>query len=155
MDAVQLSQHIVGLPLVVVCVVMVIAAAAIYWSTALGSPWTVPRAATRAVLQLAAVAAILTAALRNLGTSVGVLAVMFVAAAVTAARRSRSNRSWLLAAALGTGMTAVLPPLLLASGWCRSRASPGAHRRNPSGKYHDRGLGGRTPCTGYPRHTRR
>ena len=115
MDGVQLSQHIVGPTLVVVCVVMVIAAAAIYWLTALGSPWTVPRAATRAVLQLAAVAAILTAALRNLGTSVGVLAVMFAAAAVTAARRSRSNRSWLLTAALATGMTAVLP-LLLASG---------------------------------------
>ncbi|QEN15308.1 ABC transporter permease [Mycobacterium sp. ELW1] len=115
MDRVQLSQHIVGPALFVICAVMVFAAAAVYWSTALGSVWTVPRAAVRAVLQLAAVAAILTAALRNLGTSLAVLGVMFVAAVITAARRSQSNRSWLLGVALTTGMVSVLP-LLLASG---------------------------------------
>ncbi|WP_431237472.1 ABC transporter permease [Mycolicibacterium aichiense] len=111
----QLSQHILGPTLVVICSVMVLAAATIYWSSALGSVWTVPRAAARAVLQLAAVAAILTAALRNLGTSLAVLAVMFVAATITAARRSQSHRSWLLAVALAAGMGSVLP-LLLASG---------------------------------------
>lgn len=111
----QLSQHLVGPTLVIICLLMVLGAAAVYWSTALGSAWTVPRAAVRAVLQLAAVAAILTAALRNLWTSLLVLVVMFVAAAFTAARRSHANRSWLLAAALATGMISVVP-LLLASG---------------------------------------
>ncbi|SBS78071.1 conserved membrane hypothetical protein [uncultured Mycobacterium sp.] len=111
----QLSQHILSPTLIVICVVMVLAAAAVYWSTALGSAWTVPRAAVRAVLQLAAVAAVLTAALSNLWTSLVVLGVMFVAATVTAARRSQSNRSWLLAVALATGMMSVVP-LLLASG---------------------------------------
>jgi putative ABC transport system permease protein len=112
---VQLSQHLVGPTLIVTCLLMVLAAAAVYWSTTLGSAWTVPRAAVRAVLQLAAVAAILTAALRNLSTSLIVLGVMFVAATVTAARRSHATRSWLLAVALATGMTSVVP-LLLASG---------------------------------------
>jgi putative ABC transport system permease protein len=112
---VQLSQHILGTPLLVVCAVMVAAAAAVYWSTALGSMFTVPRAAVRAVLQLAVVAAVLTTALRNLWTSVAVLAVMFVAATVTAARRTHSQRSWLLALAMAVGMLSVLP-LLLASG---------------------------------------
>ncbi|OYN78026.1 ABC transporter permease [Mycolicibacterium sphagni] len=94
---------------------MVLASAGVYWSTALGSAWTVPRAAVRAVLQLVAVAAILTAALSSLRTSLIVLAVMFAAATVTAAHRSQSNRSWLLALALATGMLSVLP-LLLATG---------------------------------------
>ena len=87
----QLSPHLVGPTMMVVCAAMVLAAAAIYWSTALGSAWTVPRAAVRAVLQLVAVAAILATALSNLRTSLVVLGIMFVAATVTAARRSRSN----------------------------------------------------------------
>lgn len=111
----QLSQHLVGPTLVWVCTAMVLASAGVYWSTALGSAWTVPRAAVRAVLQLVAVAAILTAALSSLRTSLIVLAVMFAAATVTAARRSQSNRSWLLALALATGMLSVVP-LLLATG---------------------------------------
>lgn len=111
----QLSQQILGPTLIVICGVMVLAAAAVYASTALGSAWTVPRAAVRAVLQLAAVAAVLTTALRNLWTSFLVLGVMFVAATITAARRSQSTRSWLLSVALATGMTSVLP-LLLFSG---------------------------------------
>ncbi|BBY67197.1 ABC transporter permease [Mycolicibacterium helvum] len=108
----QLSQHIVGPTLIIVCLLMVLAAAAVYWLTAFGSAWTVPRAAVRAVLQLAAVAAILTAALRNLSTSLVVLGVMFVAATVTAAHRSEANRSWLLALSLTTGMISVVPLLL-------------------------------------------
>lgn len=110
----QLSHSILGPTLIVVCAVMVLAAAAVYWSTTLGSAWTVPRAATRAVLQLAAVAAVLATALRSLWASFVVLAVMFVAATITAARRSQCNRSWLLAVALAAGITAVLP-LLVAS----------------------------------------
>ncbi|SBS78146.1 putative integral membrane protein [uncultured Mycobacterium sp.] len=111
----QFSHPTLGPTLIVVCAAMVLAAAAVYWSTSLGSVLVVPRAAVRAVLQLAAVAAILTTALSRLWTSLLVLVVMFVAAAVTAARRSQSNHSWLLALALATGMSAVLP-LLFGSG---------------------------------------
>ena len=42
--------------LIIVCVIMAITAGLIYWVTALGSPWTVPWAAIRAAVQLAAVA---------------------------------------------------------------------------------------------------
>ncbi|WP_167104755.1 ABC transporter permease [Mycobacterium sp. DL592] len=111
----QFTPHLLGPTLLVVCALMVLAAAALYRVTTLGSALTVPRAAIRAVVQLSAVAAILTTALRSLWTSLLVLAVMFVAAAVTAARRSQSNRSWLLAVALGAGLTSVLP-LLTGSG---------------------------------------
>ena len=109
------SHQVLTPTLIIVCAVMVLAAAAVYSSTSLGSLWTVPRAAVRAVLQLAAVAVILTTALSRLWTSFVVLGVMFVAATVTAARRSQSNRSWLLGAALATGMASVLP-LLIVSG---------------------------------------
>ena len=111
----QFSQHLLGPVLYVVCAVMVLAAAALYWAAALGSALTVPRAALRAVVQLAVVAAVLATALRTLWTSLLVLAVMFVAAAITAARRAQAERSWLLAAGLAAGMATVLP-LLLGSG---------------------------------------
>ncbi len=119
----QLSPHLVGPTMMVVCAAMVLAAAAIYWSTALGSAWTVPRAAVRAVLQLVAVAAILATALSNLRTSLVVLGIMFVAATVTAARRSRCNRSWLLAVALASGMISVVH-CCFQPGWCPSPVSP-------------------------------
>lgn len=111
----QFTPHLLGPVLFVVCALMVLAAAALYWVTTLGSALTVPRAALRAVVQLSAVAAVLTTALRSLWTSLLVLAGMFVAASITAARRSQSNRSWLLALALAAGMASVLP-LLLGSG---------------------------------------
>ncbi len=111
----QFSHQVLSPTLIIVCSVLVLAAAAVYWSTSLGSAWTVPRAAVRAVLQLAAVAAILTTALSRLWTSLVVLGVMFIAATVTAARRSQSNRSWLLGVAMATGLSSVLP-LLLGSG---------------------------------------
>ncbi len=107
------SHQVLTPTLIIVCAVMVVAAAAVYSSASLGSLWTVPRAAVRAVLQLAAVAVILTTALSRLWTSFAVLSVMFVAATVTAARRSQSNRSWLLGIALAIGMTSVLPLLLV------------------------------------------
>ncbi len=111
----QLTPHLLGPVLIVVCALMVLAAAVLYWASTLGAALTVPRAALRAVLQLSAAAAVLATALRNLWTSGLVLVVMFVAAAVTAARRSRCDRSWLLAIALAAGMASVLP-LLLGSG---------------------------------------
>ena len=67
------SQPILSPALVVVCVVMVIAAALIYWLTALGSPWTVPWAAIRAAVQLTAIAGVLAAALSRLWSSILVL----------------------------------------------------------------------------------
>jgi putative ABC transport system permease protein len=90
------------------------AAALVYRLAALGSPWIVPRAALRAVAQLAAVAGVLAAAMSRLWSSVLVLAVMFVVAAATAARRSQARRgSWWLAGPLAVGLLSVLPLLLL------------------------------------------
>ncbi len=87
----QLTPHLLGPVLIVVCALMVLAAAVLYWASTLGAALTVPRAALRAVLQLSAAAAVLATALRNLWTSGLVLVVMFVAAAVTAARRSSAT----------------------------------------------------------------
>ncbi len=103
-----------GPALIVVCVVMIAAAAVVYRLAALGSPWTVPRAGIRAGAQLAAVSAVLGAAMTRLWSSVLVLVVMFAVASVTAARRSQaSSGSFWLAAALAAGLAAVLPLLLL------------------------------------------
>lgn len=99
--------------LVIVCVAMVVVAAVVYRCTGLGSAWTVPGAAARAAVQLAAVATVLTAAMAKLWSSALVLAVMFGVAVVTAARRSQADRGSLwLAASLAVGLTAVLPALL-------------------------------------------
>ena len=110
----MLSQQVLSPALIVVCVVMVLAAALIYWLAALGSPWAVPWAAIRAAVQLAAVAGVLAAALARLWSSILVLVVMFVVACVAAAQRSQASRgSPLLTAPLALGMLAVLPLLLL------------------------------------------
>jgi putative ABC transport system permease protein len=93
---------------------MVVAAALMYRLTGLGSPWTVPWASIRAAVQLAAVAGILAAAITRLWSSILVLAVMFVVASFTAARRSQASRGSLwLTVPLGLGLVAVLPLLLL------------------------------------------
>ena len=111
---VHTSQPVIGPVLIVVCVVMIGAAALVYRFAALGSVWIVPRAALRAVAQLAAVAGVLAAAMSHLWSSVLVLAVMFAVAAATAARRSQAQRgSWWLAGALAVGLLSVLPLLLL------------------------------------------
>ena len=105
-----------GPTLVVVCVVMVLAAAVIYRVAGLGAVRVVPGAAVRAAVQLGAVAMVLAAAMARLWSSVLVLAVMFSVAAVTAARRSQADRGALwLAVPLVVGLVAVLP-LLLVSG---------------------------------------
>ena len=79
-----------------------------------GSLWPVPGAAVRAAVQLAAVATVLAAAMSRLWSSVLVLAVMFVVAAVTAARRSEADKGtpW-LTVSLAAGMVSVIPLLLL------------------------------------------
>ena len=108
------SQPVLSPALIVVCVIMVVAAALIYWLTALGSPWTVPWAGIRAAVQLAAVAGVLATAITRLWSSILVLAVMFVVASVTAARRSQaSHGSPMLMVSLALGLVAVLPLLLL------------------------------------------
>ncbi|WP_264068787.1 ABC transporter permease [Mycolicibacterium komossense] len=108
------SEPVLGVPLVVVCVVMAIAAGVLSRVFLRSSPWIVPRAGARAALQLAAVAMVLAAAMTHLWSSMLVLTVMFAVATVTAARRSQADRgSWWLAAALGAGMLAVIPLLLL------------------------------------------
>ncbi|MGY1897694.1 ABC transporter permease [Nocardia gipuzkoensis] len=103
-----------GAGLVVLCTVMVVGAAAVYRVAGLGRVSVAPGAAVRGAAQLAAVALILTAALAQLWSSFLVLAVMFGAAAATAARRARAGRSALwLTSALGAGLGVVLPLLLL------------------------------------------
>ena len=111
---VHIFQPVIGPVLIVVCIVMVASAALVYRIAALGPAWTVPRAAVRAVAQLAAVSGVLVAAMGRLWSSALVLAVMFGIASVTAARRSQAQRgSGLLACSLAVGLLAVLPLLLL------------------------------------------
>jgi putative ABC transport system permease protein len=100
--------------LIVVCVVMALAAAAINRLALSGSALAAPVAGLRAAAQLAAVATVLAAALQRLWSSILVLVVMFAVASITAARRSqaRRGRRW-MAAALAAGMASVIPILLL------------------------------------------
>lgn len=103
-----------GVGLAVLCVVLVGAAAAVYWVAQLGPVRVAPLAAGRAVIQLAAVALILAAALAALWSSILVLVVMFGAAVFTAARRARAGRSaaW-LTVSIGVGLVATLLPMLV------------------------------------------
>jgi putative ABC transport system permease protein len=108
------SEPLLSPTLVIVCVVMAVAAGLVSRFCLRGSPWTAPSAGARAAIQLAAVAGVLAAAMSRLWSSVLVLAVMFLVASVTAARRSQATRGslWLMAA-LAVGMVAVMPLLLL------------------------------------------
>jgi putative ABC transport system permease protein len=108
------AEPLLSPTLVVVCVVMAVAAGLISRFLLRGSLSSVPSAALRAAIQLAAVATVLAAAMSRLWSSVLVLAVMFAVASVTAARRSEASRGSLwLTAALAMGMAAVIPLLLL------------------------------------------
>ncbi|WP_067690932.1 ABC transporter permease [Nocardia jejuensis] len=96
------------------CLVLVTAAAGVYWIAELGPVATAPRAAARAVIQLTVLASVLVAALAHLWSSVLVLTLMFVAAVLTSARRAQAGRSALwLTLSLGAGMTATLPAILV------------------------------------------
>jgi putative ABC transport system permease protein len=109
------AEPLLSPALVVVCVIMAVAAGLVCRLVLKTSAWTVPAAGVRAAVQLAGVALVLAAAMTRLWSSALVLSVMFVVAAVTAARRSEADRGspW-LATALAIGMAAVIP-LLLAS----------------------------------------
>lgn len=104
----------IGPQLAVVCAVMAAASGVIYVLARIGPVWVVPAAAVRAAVQLAAVSAILAAAMSRLSTSLVVLAVMFVVAIWTAARRSEasSGSRWLALPVLA-GLTITVPPMLL------------------------------------------
>jgi putative ABC transport system permease protein len=108
------AEPLLSPALVVVCVIMAIAAGLVCRFALRTSPWTVPVAGVRAAIQLAAVALVLAAAMMRLWSSVMVVAVMFVVASATAARRSQADHGspW-LATALATGMAAVIPLLLV------------------------------------------
>ncbi|MFD4180639.1 ABC transporter permease [Rhodococcus sp. NPDC058514] len=103
-----------GLALAVVCMAMAAIAAVVYRVAALDHPLTVPGAALRGALQLAAVSIVLAAALRHLWSAAAILLLMYVAASVTAARRADAGRSgaW-LGIALAGGIAATLPPMLI------------------------------------------
>jgi putative ABC transport system permease protein len=100
--------------LIIVCVVMALAAAAVNRLVLNGSAWAAPSAAGRAALQLAAVSTVLAVALQQVWSSMLVLLVMFIVASITAARRSqaRHGAGW-LAVALAAGMVVVIPLLTL------------------------------------------
>ena len=103
-----------GIALVVLCVVMVLTAAAIYRVTALGRQMVPPAAALRGALQLAAVSLVLMSALSQLWSSILVLVAMFAAAGFTVYRRAEAGRSGLrLAVALVAGTGVALPMMLL------------------------------------------
>lgn len=103
-----------GVPLVVLCAVLVLIAAAIYKAAGVGPLATAPAAVARGAVQLAVVSLVIAAALAHLWSSLLVLAGMFAAAAFTSARRARAGWSgaW-LTAGIAAGMFAVLPLMLL------------------------------------------
>ncbi|MDT7785212.1 MAG: UDP-glucose/iron transport system permease protein [Pseudonocardiales bacterium] len=74
--------------LLVVCVLFTVAAGAIAWTTGLTTPKPFLKAAARAVVQLAAVSAVITLVLNHLGLTGAFLALMAVVATATSARRS-------------------------------------------------------------------
>lgn len=102
-----------GFALAALCAAMAVAAALVYRISGWDRALSVPAATLRGAAQLAVVSLVLAAALRHLWSAVAVLLVMFAAASVTAARRSKSGRSGLwLTVALAVGITAVLTPML-------------------------------------------
>ncbi len=108
------AEPLLTATLVIVCVVMALAAAAVNRLILNGSSWAAPSAAVRAAVQLAAVATVLGVALQRVWSSMLVLAVMFFVASLTAARRSQARcGAWWLAVALAAGMVAVVPLLTL------------------------------------------
>ena len=110
----MVTAIVLGPTLVIVCLVMTLTGAAIYWGAGLGTIWVVPAAAIRAAAQLAAVATVLAAAMSRLWSSLLVLGVMFAVASFTAARRSQASRgSWWVALPIIGGLALVIPLLLL------------------------------------------
>ncbi|GAB2873337.1 ABC transporter permease [Lentzea nigeriaca] len=100
--------------LLIVCVVFTIAAGAIAWATGLTTPRPFLAAAARAVLQLAAVSAVITVVLRHLGLVGVFLVVMAVVATATSAARSRTGKRGIwVAVAILIGTVPALALLIL------------------------------------------
>jgi putative ABC transport system permease protein len=111
----------VSFGLAVVLVVLTVAASLVAALATLGTSRATLVAAARAAVQLAAASAVITVAVRHLGTAVLVAAFMWAVAAVTSARRvvgagvvRRPDGLW-VAVAIGAGAGPVLG-VLLASG---------------------------------------
>lgn len=77
--------------LLIVCVVFTAAAGGLAWAARLATPWPFVKAAVRAVLQLAAVSAVITVVLTHLGLTGVFLVVMATVAAATSAARTRTG----------------------------------------------------------------
>ncbi|MEU7475378.1 ABC transporter permease [Lentzea sp. NPDC042327] len=77
--------------LLVVCLVFTAAAAGVAWATGLTRPAPFVKAAVRAVLQLAAVSAVITVVLTHLGLTAAFLVVMATVATATAAARTKTG----------------------------------------------------------------
>lgn len=84
----MISNSAGWLPLLIVCLVFTAAAAVIVMAGRLWDPWPILFAAGRAVLQLAAVSAVITAVLASLGLTGGFLLLMAIVATATSAART-------------------------------------------------------------------
>lgn len=77
--------------LLIVCVVFTAAAGGLAWAARLATPWPFVKAGVRAVLQLAAVSAVITVVLTHLGLTGVFLVVMATVATATSAARTRTG----------------------------------------------------------------
>ena len=103
-----------GLPLVVALVVLVMLAVAASWVGRLTVERSIATAAVRAVVQLAAVALVITAVLSQLAWSLVFAAFMFGVAVFTSSRRIEAPRAWpWVAVAIGCGVVPVLAVIFL------------------------------------------
>ncbi|MET9633575.1 ABC transporter permease [Lentzea sp. NPDC006480] len=100
--------------LLVVCVLFTVAAGAIAWATGLTTPKPFLTAAARAVVQLAAVSAVITLVLNDLGLTGAFLALMAIVATATSARRTETGwKGVWVAAAILIGSVPALALLIL------------------------------------------
>ena len=106
--------HQPGLPLVIALVVLVMLAIAASWVGRLNVERSIATAAVRAVVQLAAVALVITAVLSQLAWSLVFAAFMFGVAVFTSSRRIEAPRAWpWVAVAIGCGVVPVLAVIFL------------------------------------------
>jgi putative ABC transport system permease protein len=115
------SVNIGPILLPVLAALTLLAAAVFGWSR-LGSGTAVARAAARAVLQLGVVSLIIVTVLQSWWSTIAFIAVMYLVASITSARRIRPKRArWTAALPIGLG---VLPALALLIGSRTLPATP-------------------------------
>ena len=106
--------HQPGLPLVIALVVLVVLGIAASWVGRLKVERSIATAGVRAVVQLAAVALVITAVLSHLAWSLAFAAFMFGVAVFTSSRRIEAPRAWpWVAVAIGCGVVPVLAVIFL------------------------------------------